>query len=166
MNKTIILVADEGNCLALAQDINNHLQTNMSVSLINLLDCDFPMYTYPREASEGIAEDIKKVADDIKFAHSLVIVSPEYNGGIPPILSNAFAWFTRATDHWRDCFKEKPVLLASHSYTGAQNLFTSLQIQLTALGAVTLPRHLSVTPENPVQQANVLACCNQLKIFF
>ena len=40
-----------------------------------------------------------------------IIVAPEYNGVMPPVLNNAMAWTSRATKNWRDAFDDKDVLV-------------------------------------------------------
>lgn len=163
MNHISIILADEGSNLKLAETIQHYLKDKpVSVSFINLLELDLPLYTYPKELELGIPKNVSDMVECFQKSTAFVVVSPEYNGSIPPVLSNAIAWATRATMDWRSSFNEKSVGLASYSYTGAANLFVSLRIQLSYIGLNVLARPVAEGPNKPFNQDDLVAMCNQL----
>jgi chromate reductase len=55
---------------------------------------DIPLYNGDLEA-EGIPASVERVAGMIREADALLIVTPEYNAGIPGVLKNAMDWVSR-----------------------------------------------------------------------
>ncbi len=78
----------------------------------------------------------------IAAADGVVIVSPEYNHGIPGVLKNALDWASRP--HNGSPLKNKPVLIAtsSHAFTGGVR--AQYQIRETLVSALARPVN---TPE-------------------
>ncbi len=56
---------------------------------------DIPLYNGDIEAAEGIPASVERVAGMIREADALLIVTPEYNAGIPGVLKNAMDWISR-----------------------------------------------------------------------
>lgn len=56
---------------------------------------DIPLYDGDVEANEGIPAPVERVAGMIREADALLIVTPEYNAGIPGVLKNAMDWISR-----------------------------------------------------------------------
>ena len=79
----------------------------------------------------------------LREAHGLVIVSPEYNSGIPGHLKNAVDWLsTMKPSPWPDL----PVLLCSASpgaFGGARGL-VAWRATLANMGALALPEAITV----------------------
>ena len=73
---------------------------------------DLPVYNADDQNSSGFPATATKLADAIRAADGLVIVSPEYNYGVPGGLKNAVDWLSRMKDQ---PFKDKPVALQSAS---------------------------------------------------
>ncbi len=55
---------------------------------INLAAYDLPLYHGDLDMPAGV----KKLVRKIKSCDGVVVVSPEYNGGLPPVLKNAIDW--------------------------------------------------------------------------
>ena len=161
MKHIAIIVADEGNNLELAKTIQTALGSTPT-TLINLIDLNLPQYTYQYEAEHGISEKVSEFTETLENATGFVVVSPEYNGTMPPILTSAIAWATRAKQNWREVFNEKPTGIASYSYTGATNLFISLRIHLSYIGMNVLARPIPATPDKPALDDDIKAIVNQL----
>ena len=70
----------------------------------------------------------------------MVVVAPEYNGGVPPVLISFIAWLSVGEKDCRACFNEKPGLMATHSGSGGAHLFAALRIQLSYIGMNVLGR--------------------------
>ncbi len=81
---------------------------------------------------------------------------------MPPVLNNAMAWTSRATESWRDAFNEKIVGLATHSGGGGQKGLQAMRIQFQHLGANILARELLTTYEKPLNEDSAKIMINQL----
>jgi len=75
----------------------------------------FPLYDADLQASAGFPADVVALADAIRAADGVIIISPEYNFSIPGALKNALDWVSRLSDQ---PFKNKPVGI--QSATGGQ----------------------------------------------
>ena len=69
----------------------------------------FPLYDADLQAA-GFPADVTALADAIRTADGVIIVSPEYNYTIPGALKNAIDWVSRLKDQ---PFREKPVAIQS-----------------------------------------------------
>lgn len=56
---------------------------------------DIPLYDGDREAAEGIPAAVSALTERLAAADGLLLVSPEYNGGVPGVLKNALDWMSR-----------------------------------------------------------------------
>ncbi len=63
-------------------------RAGLKTTSINLATYDLPLYHGDLDMPAGV----KKLARKIKSCDGVVIVSPEYNGGLPPLLKNAIDW--------------------------------------------------------------------------
>lgn len=73
---------------------------------------EFPYYDADLQASNGIPAAVHTLADAIREADGLIIVTPEYNFSIPGALKNAIDWLSRLQDQ---PFAGKPIALQSAS---------------------------------------------------
>ena len=58
----------------------------------------------------------------------MVFFAPEYNGGIPPILTNVIAWLTFSGEDWRTCFNVKSSMIPTHSGGGGNHVLSALSL--------------------------------------
>jgi chromate reductase len=71
---------------------------------------DIPVYNADVQNSSGFPATATALSDAIRAADGVIIVSPEYNYGVPGGLKNAIDWVSRMKDQ---PFKDKPVALQS-----------------------------------------------------
>src|ERR1043165_8497296 len=71
---------------------------------------EIPVYNADVQGASGFPANATAFADAIRAADGVVIVSPEYNYGVPGGLKNAVDWLSRMKDQ---PFKDKPVALQS-----------------------------------------------------
>ena len=83
---------------------------------------DFPLYNHDLQL-QGFPAAVLAMADAIRAADGVIIVTPEYNHTIPGGLKNAIDWISRLPDQ---PFAAKPVALESAS----QGLWGGLRAQL------------------------------------
>ncbi|PLY09182.1 MAG: NADPH-dependent oxidoreductase [Arcobacter sp.] len=163
MSKIGILVASANNNRKLGDKLKE-LATiqNVETEVINLVDLNLPLYSTVEEEKNGIPDTAKELAEKILALKAFIIVAPEYNGVMPPVLNNAMAWTSRATESWRDAFNEKIVGLATHSGGGGQKGLQAMRIQFQHLGANILARELLTTYEKPLSEDSAKIMINQL----
>ena len=70
-----------------------------------------PLYNADDEAADGIPEIVSALKDDIASADGLLIVTPEYNNGVPGVLKNAVDWLSRPPADIPRVFGGKPVAI-------------------------------------------------------
>jgi len=147
MKNILIISATSGNNYKLAQELENVLKTkNVNHNFINLDDFSVPLYS-PKIEKETNHSDISKLDKLFQDADGFIFCAPEYNGSIPPILTNAIAWISVKTSNWRGSFNGKSALICTHSGGVGNNFKSSLRIQLNHLGVIVLARTISKTDD-------------------
>src|ERR1700758_2228037 len=73
---------------------------------------DFPLYNADIQNSTGFPAPVNALADAIRAADGVIIVTPEYNFSIPGGLKNAIDWVSRLPNQ---PFAGKPIALQSAS---------------------------------------------------
>jgi chromate reductase len=71
-----------------------------------------PLYNADIQNESGFPEPSKAMAEAVRAADGVIIVTPEYNFSIPGVLKNAIDWISRMPDQ---PFNGKPVALQSAS---------------------------------------------------
>lgn len=65
------------------------------VTRVSLADYPLPIMDEDLQKEKGIPEPAMKLGRMIAGHDGVLVVTPEYNGTIPPLLSNAVAWLSR-----------------------------------------------------------------------
>ncbi len=150
MGKVIIISATSGNNLTLAGNIKSLLNgLGEACELINLETVDLPLYM---PENDGPKETINALTAQLKEPRGIIFCSPEYNGGVPPIITNALAWISVTTEDWRDAFNGKFALICTHSGGPGFRFLRGLRSQLEHLGTNVLARTISVTNQKPLNE--------------
>ena len=144
MKRLLIISVTSRNNLIIAKNLET-ICTNLNVNneLINLEEYNIPLYT-PIEQNKSIPIPMGTIMEKFIKASGFIICSPEYNGSIPPVLTNIISWLSVMGDDWRLVFNGKVGLIATHSGGDGNNLLQSLRIQLNHLGTLVLPRTIIV----------------------
>lgn len=82
---------------------------------------------------------------------AIIWCSPEYNGGVSPIITNMIAWVSRIGEDWKEGFDGKKTLICSSSGGNGNNFVKGFSIQLSYLGANILERSLIKTKKNGIK---------------
>lgn len=77
---------------------------------------DVPLYDGDREEAEGLPEPVLRLQDQLRSADGLLLVTPEYNNGIPGVFKNAIDWMSRGEG--LELFVGKPVAVFGASDGG------------------------------------------------
>ncbi len=151
----IILVASLNENMKLAKILQEQLSTlNKESEIINLVNLELPLYDSFKEEKEGIPKPIFELMESMGNAQGYIVVSPEYNGSIPPVLSNTVAWISRTSDDFRKLFNEKIILLATHSGCGGTGVTQAMRAQFMKLGSIVLSREILTTYENKLDESS------------
>lgn len=68
-----------------------------------------PPYDGDAEAEHGIPDAVARLKDDVVSSDGLVLVTPEYNQGVPGVLKNAIDWMSRPASDIARVFRGRPV---------------------------------------------------------
>lgn len=98
---------------------------------------EFPIYNADVQNGQGFPAPVNALADAIRAADGVIIVTPEYNFSIPGGLKNALDWVSRLKEQ---PFVGKPVALqsASPGPVGGARMQYHLRQSLVFLDALTM----------------------------
>ena len=156
----LILSATHGNNLDLAQAFAAEAtKQGVSAEVMSLPELQLPLYdSLLTDAGPGLA----KLEQALKQHKGLVICEPEYNGSIPPVVSNAIAWLSVSTDDFRALFNGRPVALASHSGGDGKKGALAIRQQLSHLGSTVLGREVLSNAQKAANPDAIAALVTQL----
>ena len=98
MKNLLIISSTKNSNFELSKEIKDFFDNKEGIncSIISLEQFDLPLYKPELEEQfknkSHFPEDITKVKDFLISSDALIWCSPEYNGGISPILTNVIAW--------------------------------------------------------------------------
>jgi NAD(P)H-dependent FMN reductase len=152
----LVITASNGENLKLAQRFQTSARSlGQKAELLDLTTLDLPLFTPRAQAAHGIPTAIAPLQTRLSAAPRWVICAPEYNGSIPPCLSNAIAWLSVQGDDFRSLFNGRPIAIATHSGGGGMEALISMRIQLTHLGAEVVGRQLLSNFAKPAQDGSI-----------
>ena len=153
VKKILIISATNDKNLDLANELIE-IVSNMKISteLVSLQDLDLPLFDFDRIVENNVVETL---IDRISKSSGLIFCSPEYNGGVPPVLSNAITWISVKSKNWRDAFNGKFALIATYSGGSGNRFLTAFRSQLEYMGTNVLARTISVSKNNPLDKLSV-----------
>ena len=147
----IIISASCGKNLELSKKFQEKSsELNFNSEILDLTTFDIPLFNPRIHTKEKIPVEIMKIKDKLFATEKWIICAPEYNGSIPPILSNLIAWLSVSGDDFRDLFNGQPIAIATFSGGVGLELLTSLRIQLVHLGSQVLGRQLFASFSKPI----------------
>ena len=135
--------------------INEVLRRHMSMKLreagvkvtdLDLSDFEMPIFNQDIEDAGNTPEAAKRLADLFRSHDIIFIATPEYNGGIPPLVVNMLAWVSRQG-------KPSPFRHAIFGIGGVSDgkyatifSLSHLRDTLSKVGAVVAPTLLGIGP--------------------
>ena len=147
----IILTASCGKNLELSEKfLEKSNELNISAEILDLTTLDIPLFNPRLHSKENIPVEIISIKEKLFIIEKWVICAPEYNGSIPPILSNFIAWLSISGDDFMNLFNGHPIAIATFSGGIGLELLTSLRIQLVHLGSQVLGRQLLSSYSKPI----------------
>jgi NAD(P)H-dependent FMN reductase len=102
--------------LGLANAARDVAPEGVTVSVATLHD--IPLYNADDEAASGLPPAVTKLKDAIVGADAVLLVTPEYNNGIPGVFKNGIDWLSRPASDIPRIFGDKPFGLIGASPGG------------------------------------------------
>ena len=164
MKNILIISATKGNNYLLANKLYDLLDDTVNKKIIILEEYEVPLFvasTYKSYKSK-YKKNISLITDELVKAEGIIICAPEYNGSIPPILTNIIAWISVSTEYWRDAFLNKVALIATNSGGPAKKFNIAIKNQLEHLGVIVIPRYIIVNSKSPL---NLESATKKIKQF-
>lgn len=158
MKNVLIITASNGHNLKLAQNFEKQYRTlDANAKIVDLVDLNLPLYSPKNEQELGFPDKLMPILEEVHSAHALVFCAPEYNGGVPPTLTNFIAWTSRADKDWRKFFNGKTAAIASFSGSGGVNVLNSMRVQLSYIGCNVIGRHILTHMKMPLRSEDLEA---------
>jgi NAD(P)H-dependent FMN reductase len=158
MTKTAITI-----CGSLRKDsINEVLRRHMSNKLreagvevtdLDLADYDMPIFNQDIDDAGETPEAAKQLADMFRSYDIVLIISPEYNGGVTPLIANLVSWVSRDKPN---PFKHAVFGIGGVSDGKYATIFalSHLRDSLSKIGALVVPTLLGLGPYPDVFDAD------------
>jgi chromate reductase, NAD(P)H dehydrogenase (quinone) len=120
------------------------------VTRISLADFPLPIYDGDLQAKSGVPKNAVNLKRMIGAHHGVLLVTPEYNSSVPPLLKNTIDWITRVQDAHESrglVFRERPfaIAAASQSRLGGTRVLAALRLILSACQATVIPNQLALS---------------------
>jgi NAD(P)H-dependent FMN reductase len=112
-----------------------------NTELLDLSDYDFPIMEQRLSEMKIVPPSLQSFSDKLELADGLLIVSPEYKGGVPGVLKNAFDYLKPGI------LRRTPVgvCTVSSGGFGGMNCLMQLRLTILALGGLPIPDALPVS---------------------
>jgi len=125
-------------------------QANAEVNRISLADFPLPIYDGDLQAKSGVPKNAINLKRMIGAHHGVLIVTPEYNSSVPPLLKNTIDWLSRVQDAHEtrgQVFRERvfAIAAASENRFGGSRALAALRLILSACGATVIPDQLALS---------------------
>jgi chromate reductase, NAD(P)H dehydrogenase (quinone) len=121
----------------------------VDVTRLSLADFPLPIYDGDLQAKSGVPKNAVDLKRMIGAHHGVLIVTPEYNSSVPPLVKNTIDWVSRVQDgHERrgEVFRDRAFALASASQgrLGGARALAALRLILSACHALVIPNQLAL----------------------
>jgi chromate reductase len=125
-------------------------QAGADVTRISLGDFPLPIYDGDLQSKSGVPKNAINLKRMIGAHHGVLIVTPEYNSSVPPLVKNTIDWVTRVQDPPEargQVFRERAfaIAAASASRLGGTRALAALRLILSACHATVIPNQLALS---------------------
>ena len=125
-------------------------QAGVDVTRISLGDFPLPIYDGDLQTKSGVPKHAINLKRMIGVHHGVLVVTPEYNSSVPPLVKNAIDWVTRVQDAHEtrgQVFRERvfAIAAASESRLGGTRALAALRLILSACRATVIPNQLALS---------------------
>ena len=124
-------------------------QAGADVTRIALADFPLPIYDGDLQSKSGVPKNAVNLKRMMSAHHGVLIVTPEYNSSVPPLVKNTIDWVSRVQDPQESrgqVFRERPFAIASASEgrLGGTRALAALRLILSACHATVVPNQLAL----------------------
>jgi NAD(P)H-dependent FMN reductase len=141
MSHFLFLSATNGSNLQLAEHLTGFAEeAGATTETTRLEDLGMPLYTPSENEANGVPDAATDLTQQFLKADAIILLAPEYNGSIPPVVTNAIAWMSVAGDDFRAAFNGRFAVVGSHSGGGGFKVIEAMRSQLNHLGMIVLAR--------------------------
>src|SRR5205807_311801 len=125
-------------------------QAGAEVTRISLADFPLPIFDGDLQNKSGVPKNAVNLKRMIGVHHGVLIVTPEYNSSVPPLVKNTIDWITRVQDAQEtrgQVFRSRvfAIAAASESRLGGTRSLAALRLILTACHATVIPNQLALS---------------------
>jgi chromate reductase len=125
-------------------------QAGADVTRISLADFPLPIYDGDLQSKSGVPKHAVNLKRMMSAHHGALIVTPEYNSSVPPLVKNTIDWVSRVQDPQESrgqVFRERPFAIASASEgrLGGTRSLAALRLILSACHATVVPNQLALS---------------------
>jgi chromate reductase len=125
-------------------------QAGVEVTRISLADFPLPIYDGDLQTKSGVPKNAINLKRMMSAHHGVLIVTPEYNSSVPPLVKNTIDWVSRVQDTHEtrgQVFRERAfaIAAASESRLGGTRSLAALRLILTACHAMVIPNQLALS---------------------
>jgi chromate reductase, NAD(P)H dehydrogenase (quinone) len=125
----------------------------VEIDHLDLRDFPLPLYDGDIEAEQGLPPEAWKLKARIAAAQGVILVSPEYNGGIPGTLKNAIDWTSRGENQpWTG--KVVGLMGATTGMWGTQRMMPQLRQAFQILNAIVISQQINVREAKKIWDEN------------
>jgi NAD(P)H-dependent FMN reductase len=120
------------------------------VTRISLADFPLPIYDGDLQTKSGVPKNAVNLKRMMGAHHGVLIVTPEYNSSVPPLVKNSIDWVTRVQDPHEtrgQVFRERAFAIAAASggRLGGARALAALRLILAACHAMVVPNQLALS---------------------
>ncbi|MDB5656075.1 MAG: NADPH-dependent reductase [Tardiphaga sp.] len=138
------------NARLAAAAVDGLVQLDVDVAKISLGDFPLPIYDGDLESQSGVPRQAINLKRMISAHHGVLIVTPEYNSSLPPLLKNAIDWVSRVQDAGEtqgQVYRETPfaIAAASSGKLGGTRCLQALRLVLSSCRAPVVPNQLALS---------------------
>jgi NAD(P)H-dependent FMN reductase len=125
----------------------------VEVTRISLGDFPLPIYDGDLQTKSGVPKHAINLKRMIGAHHGVLIVTPEYNSSVPPLVKNTIDWVSRVQDAHEirgQVFRERAfaIAAASENRLGGTRSLAALRLILSACHAMVIPNQLALSFAN------------------
>src|SRR4030088_772622 len=125
-------------------------QVGAEVTRISLADFPLPLYDGDLQSKSGVPKNAINLKRMIGAHHGVLMVTPEYNSSVPPLVKNTIDWVTRVQDTQEtrgQVFRGRAfaIAAASEGRLGGTRSLAALRLILTACHATVIPNQLALS---------------------
>jgi chromate reductase len=125
-------------------------QAGAEVTRISLADFPLPIYDGDLQTKSGVPKNAINLKRMIGAHSGVLIVTPEYNASVPPLVKNAIDWVSRVQDAHEirgQVFRGRAfaIAAASEGRLGGTRSLAALRLILSACQAMVIPNQLTLS---------------------